>query len=87
MGLTVSTIKQVLAEKLRVSQDFLDDQFTLEELGLDSMAAAEVVLGVEERLGVRLDVAALGEAMSGETTLAELIATLTSMLDQPREAT
>jgi acyl carrier protein len=82
MSQTVSIIKQVLAEKLRVSQDFLEDDFTLEELGLDSLTSAEVVLGVEKRLGVRIDVAALGDAMSRETTLGELVATMASMLEQ-----
>jgi acyl carrier protein len=82
MSQTVSIIKQVLAEKLQVSQDFLEDDFTLDELGLDSLTSAEVVLGVEKRIGVRLDVAALGDAMSGETTLGELIATMASMLEQ-----
>jgi acyl carrier protein len=82
MSQTVSIIKQVLAEKLQVSQDFLEDDFTLDELGLDSLTSAEVVLGVEKRLGIRIDVAALGDAMAGETTLGELVATMARMLEQ-----
>jgi acyl carrier protein len=79
-----SIIRQVLADKLRVSRDFLEDDFTLEELGLDSLTSAEIVLGVEKRAGIRLDLGALGEHLSRETKLGELIATMASMLDHAR---
>ncbi|HKU41135.1 MAG TPA: acyl carrier protein [Polyangiales bacterium] len=79
-----SIIRQVLADKLRVSRDFLEDDFTLEELGLDSLTSAEIVLGVEKRAGIRLDLSALGERLSRDTKLGELIAAMSSMLDDAR---
>lgn len=82
MSAYVTTIKQVLAEKLRVSASFLEDDFTLEELGLDSLTSAEVVLGVEKRTGVRLDLSALGERLSRDTKLADLVTAMADMLEQ-----
>jgi len=81
MEQNISVIKQVLSEKLRVSEDFLDDEYTLDELGLDSLTSAEVVLGVETRLGVRIDVSALGESLTRETRLGELIQRMAGMLE------
>jgi acyl carrier protein len=77
-------VRQVLADKLRVSRDFLEDDFTLEELGLDSLTSAEIVLGVEKRAGIRLDLSTLSERLSRDTKLGELIATMASMLDHAR---
>lgn len=82
MSQHIAIIKQVLSEKLRVSEDFLDDDFTLDELGLDSLTSAEVVLGVEKRLGVRIDVSALGETLTRETRLGELIGVMAGMLEE-----
>jgi acyl carrier protein len=79
-----SIIRQVLADKLRVSREFLEDDFTLEELGLDSLTSAEIVLGVEKRAGVRLDLSELGDRLSRETKLGELIEAMASMLDHAR---
>jgi acyl carrier protein len=78
----VSIIKQVLADKLRVSQSFLEDDYTLEELGLDSLTSAEIVLGVEKRTGVRLELSELGEQLSRDTKLVELITAMADMLEQ-----
>lgn len=84
MSSDVATIKHVLAEKLRVSQAFLEDDFTLDELGLDSLTSAEIVLGVEKSTGVRLDLAALGERLSRDTKLVDLVTALANMLEQSR---
>ena len=80
----VVLIKQVLTDKLRVSQDFLDDDYTLEELGLDSLTSAEIVLGVEKRARTRLEVSALGERLSRDTKLGELIQAMAEMLESAR---
>lgn len=78
----VSMIRQVLAEKLRVSEELLEDNTTLEELGVDSLTSAEIVIGVERRAGIRLELSEIGDYLARDTKLHELIGAMVTMLQQ-----
>lgn len=47
---TLETIKSILAEKVDVSN--LNENDTLASLGLDSLDLAEVMISIEEQLGI-----------------------------------
>lgn len=82
MNEQVQSIKSVIADKLRVPADFLSDDFKLDEVGLDSLTSAEVVLGVEKRFGVRLDLSESVEPFTRDTTLSEFVGLLSGLLER-----
>ncbi|MEY4508036.1 MAG: Phosphopantetheine attachment site [Pseudomonadota bacterium] len=84
MNDNTQTIKTVIATKLRVPADFLSDDFKLDELGLDSLSSAEVVLGVEKHFGVRLDLTQSEQPFTRDTTLREFVALLVGLLERTR---
>ena len=49
-----SAVKQFLAERFDIPTDKLTDHTPIRDLGLDSMMMLEVMLEVEDRLGVKL---------------------------------
>lgn len=49
-----SAVKQFLAERFDIPADQLTDHAAIRDLGLDSMMMLEVMLEVEDRLGVKL---------------------------------
>ncbi|MFF4507478.1 acyl carrier protein [Streptomyces sp. NPDC001401] len=81
MHATTDTYRAVcaaLTTTFRIPEDELSPDVTLEQLELDSLALAEFVLVLEERLGVRAD----SGAAARSTTLAEV----TAYLDDLRAA-
>ena len=73
-------IKGIIAEKLRVSPQYVDEDCTLHELGLDSLGAAEVVLAVEQRFSVALDMSVIKDSVQPDTKLSELLALMSNMV-------
>jgi acyl carrier protein len=80
MNETVAAIKAIIADKMSVPPSYLDEDFTLDEMGLDSLMAAEVVLGVEERFAVALDMPRIAQSLKPETKLNELLALVSGMV-------
>ncbi|MGW4912533.1 acyl carrier protein [Streptomyces sp. NPDC004270] len=76
---TYDHVRAVLTSTFRIPEDELSPDLTLEQLDLDSLALAEFVLVLEERLDVKPD----SERASRTTTLAEV----TAHLDELRAAT
>lgn len=66
-------IKSLIAAELRLSEDLLDSEVTIEDLGFDSLTSAEVLLAIEKQLGCSLDAASLVETLSPDTPVEELI--------------
>ena len=66
-------LKEVVAAELRVPAARLSDGATLNEIGLDSLAFAEVVIAVEQRLARPLDAGAIARRANGKMTLRELL--------------
>ncbi|MGY6019974.1 acyl carrier protein [Streptomyces spinosirectus] len=69
---TYDHIRATLISIFRIPEDQLSPDVTLEQLDLDSLALAEFVLVLEERLGVQAE----GGRATRTTTLAEVAAHL-----------
>ncbi len=66
-------IKSLIAAELRLPEELLDSEVTIEDLGFDSLTSAEVLLAIEKQLGCSLDAASLVETLSPDTPVEELI--------------
>ncbi|MDK1473908.1 acyl carrier protein [Streptomyces sp. 549] len=63
---TYDALRSVLTSSLRVPDDAIHSEATLEQLGLDSMALTEMVLILHERFAVKIssEYAALGRTVT-----------------------
>ncbi|WEO93366.1 acyl carrier protein [Streptomyces sp. FXJ1.172] len=75
---TYDHVCAALTLTFRIPQDELSPDITLEQLELDSLALAEFVLVLEERLGVKAD--------SGRATRTTTLAEVAAYLDELRTA-
>ncbi|OKI74488.1 acyl carrier protein [Streptomyces sp. CB02414] len=66
---TYDTFRSILSSAFRIPEDEIQPDLTLEQLGLDSLALAELVLIAHERFGVK--VASAYAARS--TTVAQVV--------------
>ena len=64
----VSQLQEAFAGYLGLEPDEIDPDRPIDELGLDSLTAAQLALDIEDRLGVSLFL----NDLSGQETLAEL---------------
>jgi acyl carrier protein len=55
------TVKALLAARLRLTPQSLDEEATLERVGLDSLLLSETLAAVEEEFDVALDIVSLAE--------------------------
>ncbi|MDX3131221.1 acyl carrier protein [Streptomyces europaeiscabiei] len=69
---TYDLVRAALTSTFRIPEDELSPDVTLEQLELDSLALAELILVLEESLGVKAD----GELATRTTTLADVSAHL-----------
>lgn len=51
---TLETIKQILSEKEEIAPERVTKESTLEDLGLDSLSAMELICELEDRLDIDL---------------------------------
>jgi acyl carrier protein len=70
---TREEIRSVIVGKLGLSDGAVKDEMTLEELGLDSLLAAEILIAIEQRLGSAVDASAISGMVGRDTPLGELI--------------
>lgn len=75
---TYALVRDALTSTFRIPADELSPDVTLEQLDLDSLALAEFVLVLEERLGVKPD--------SAHATPAATLAEVADYLDELRTA-
>lgn len=73
---TYDTVRSLLTGAFRIPEDEIRPELTLEQLDLDSLALAELVLVVHERFGVRIS----NEYASRTTTLAQVVDHLDALL-------
>ena len=52
---TIDTVKEVLVENLDLEAEKITEEATLESLGIDSLDMVEMVMELEEELGVELN--------------------------------
>ena len=73
---TLLTIKRLVAKQLGTSPDAIDENVTVDKLGMDSFAVLELLFELEDVVGVAIP----REALPREGTLAQLAAALDGMI-------
>jgi acyl carrier protein len=81
MSDTESEIRAEIAAKLGISETVLGDDMTMEELGFDSLTAAEVLAAVEKRVNKRIDMSIVAEKLTRDTSIQQLIGFILEELD------
>lgn len=79
-------IKDVIAHELGLPAGSVTAEMTIEELGLDSLAFAEVVVAIEKRFGRMIDTTQFAEGLDERTTVAELVIILLDAFSEPLAA-
>lgn len=82
-------VTQEVAQILCIGADRIEPNRSLHDLGMDSLMAVELALGLEQRFGIQLPVMMLNEAPTTERVTARIVEKLLgrSEEDQPENAT
>jgi acyl carrier protein len=81
--MTYKLIKDVIAAELGLNAEAVSDDNTIEDLGLDSLAFAEVVVSLERHFKTMIDTTTFVEDLTEKTTVGELIAIFSTALFGP----
>ena len=71
-----SIVKEEVGRILRISQDKIDANASIYDMGLDSLMGVELVLALEERFGTKIPVMAISESPTAMKLAEKLIAQL-----------
>lgn len=74
----LSVLKQVVGSILRANPDKLAEQVPLQDLGLDSLMGVELVVAIENQLGVRLPVLTISEQPTLQSLAQKLLGLLST---------
>jgi acyl carrier protein len=66
-------IKRIIAEELKLREELLRDDLTMEDLGFDSLASAEIILAIEQKLRLPIDTAQVAAQVTRDASVAQLI--------------
>lgn len=77
-----SLVGQEVAQILCIGADRIDPRRSLHDLGMDSLMAVELALGLETRFGIQLPAMMLGEGPSVERVATRIVARLLGADDQ-----
>lgn len=80
-GLVVQEVAQILC----IGADRIEPNRSLHDLGMDSLMAVELALGLEQRFGLQLPVMMLNESPTAEKVTARLVERLIGNEDGPEE--
>lgn len=73
MGRTLDTIKEIVAGYLNVDASTIkDDDNMIDDLGLDSLDSIELIINIEEKIGIELS----DDELAGIKTIGELAVAL-----------
>lgn len=78
---------QEVAQILAIGADRIDPARSLHDLGLDSLMAVELALGLEQRLGIQLPVMMLNESPTAEKVTRRIVDKLLGGADGEDPAT
>lgn len=81
--ITSKLIRDVIAAELGLNAEAVSDENTIEDLGLDSLAFAEVVVSLERHFKTMIDTTTFVEDLTEKTTVGELIAIFSTALFGP----
>lgn len=76
-------IKSIIAMRLGLAEEHLTSDLTMEDLGFDSLAAAEVIVAIEEKLNRPIDIAKVAEQLTPTTKLDQLITLVERAAQEP----
>ena len=79
-------IKSMIAAELRLDEEQLTGDLTLEDLGFDSLTSAEVLMAIEKRLGRAIGSARLMESFNEDTSIDEMIAVVAATAQASKAA-
>jgi acyl transferase domain-containing protein/short-subunit dehydrogenase/acyl carrier protein len=80
-------VVQEVAQVLAIGVDRIDPSRSLHDLGLDSLMAVELALGLEQRLGIQLPVMMLNESPTAEKVTQRIVDRLLGGADEADSAT
>lgn len=80
-------VVQEVAQILAIGADRIDPTRSLHDLGLDSLMAVELALGLEQRFGIQLPVMMLNESPTAEKVTQRIVEKLLGSSDQADAAT
>jgi acyl carrier protein len=66
-------IKEIIAEELKIPAARLADDLTIEDLGLDSLTLAEILIVLQQKLGKTIQASKLIQQSNRDTCLSSLI--------------
>ena len=52
---TIDTVKEVLEENLDINPESVNDDSTFESLGIDSLDTVELLMNLEDKLGIEVE--------------------------------
>ena len=56
---TIDTVKEVLEENLDINPETVNDDSTFDSLGIDSLDTVELLMNLEDKLGIEVELAQL----------------------------
>lgn len=66
-------LRAIIAGQIGISESILREDMALEDIGLDSMQIAEIVIAIERRATKRIDLADLADHLDGDPSLGQLL--------------
>ena len=61
--MTLEKVKKVLADHLEMDESEIDENTTLDELGVDSLDAVEIIMELEDEFGIEIQAEDAGRSV------------------------
>ena len=61
--MTLEKVKKILADHLEIDENEIDEETTLDDLGVDSLDAVEIVMELEDEFGIEIQSDEIGNSV------------------------
>lgn len=61
--MTLEKVKKILADHLEIDENEIDEETTLDDLGVDSLDAVEIVMEMEDEFGIEIQSDEIGNSV------------------------
>jgi len=61
--MTLEKVKKILADHLEIDENEIDEETTLDDLGVDSLDAVEIVMELEDEFGIEIQSDEIGSSV------------------------
>ena len=61
--MTLEKVKKILADHLEIDENEIDEETTLDDLGVDSLDAVEIVMEMEDEFGIEIQSDEIGSSV------------------------